>query len=310
MPVEWTQHPNGSGEVVRWADEAMYVAEATPTVPRVTLLNMTPDPLKTIAAAAELYRGGIVRDVRLIGEEQALAWLHDMEKTTLNAALEFVHFHFLIEGVTRGFTHQLVRQRTAVYVQESTRFAVKEDAGTAVALPPSLAGLPDDHPWRVIWDAQVKAMGVAYNDLVNAGMPAEDARGLLPTNICTRVHYNTNLRSLVDHAGMRLCSQAQHEWKQVWAAFIKAILDYPQKEPWVHTLWQNKAIVSLFKPICYQTGRCEFRAATDRHCAIRDRVEAHYARGEEPETWSDIDPREPLVEGAARQRGTFTGPRR
>ena len=34
------------------------------------------------------------------------------------------------------------------------------------------------------------------------GVPAEDARGLLPTNIATRLHYRTDLRNLVNTAGM------------------------------------------------------------------------------------------------------------
>jgi hypothetical protein len=66
--------------------------------------------------------------------------------------------------------------------------------------------------------------------------------------------------------------------------------------------WQYDAIASLFKPICYSTGKCEFMAATDRACTIRGRVRAHYEKGEGPEKWNDINPAEPLLEGAARVR--------
>lgn len=298
-----------SKEIARFADAAMYVAEpdrmanqGLEVLPQVTLIHQTANPLRVMAAAAELYRGRVVRDPDDVSEEEALAWFGDMTKTALKAPLEFIDFHFLIEGVTRAFTHQLVRQRTAVYVQESQRFAVKEHTRWEVSLPPSIAELKYDDPRRVNWDLAIQHISNTYKNLINAGTPAEDARGLLPTNITTRVHYKTNLRGLAEHAGLRLCSQAQHEWKQVWAQMIQAIKNYG---PFSHR-WQQKAITDLFKPVCYQTGRCEFRAATDRYCSIRERVEAHYAKGEGPEQWTNISPLEPLLATAARQRPQST----
>lgn len=296
----------GGSAVQRWADEAMYAATPLadvgehdePVKPRVTLLYMTSDPLRVMAAAAELYRGNVVTNASEVPRETALAWLRDMTKTELQAPLEFIDLHFLLEGVTRAFTHQLVRQRTAVYVQESQRFAVKEDARWEVAMPPSIAALKKDDPNRRIWEDAIARVSWAYNSLINGGIPAEDARGLLPTNITTRVHYHTNLRNLVSHAGKRLCSQAQYEWKQVWHAMLIAIQNYgPDSES-----WQQYEIANLFKPVCYFTGKCEFMAETDRYCRIRERVQAHAARGEHPDTWTDINPIEPILEGAARIR--------
>lgn len=294
---KWT----GRKEIRRWADEAMYFAEPDQSVgvlghvePCVTLVSMTQDPLRVMAAATELYRGRVVRDPSEISRETAKLWLADMTKTTLSAGLEFIDLHFLFEGVTRAFTHQLVRQRTAVFVQESMRFAVKTDAQWEVAIPPSIAALKEDNPQRLVWEDAVAHTTIRYNALIDSGVPAEDARGLLPTNITTKVHYKTNLRNLADHAGMRLCSQAQYEWKQVWRGIVKALQDRHD--------WQTDAIVSqLFKPVCYRTGKCEFMAATDRHCSIRERVEAHHAAGEPPAVWLDINPMEPLTEGAARR---------
>jgi hypothetical protein len=128
-------------------------------------------------------------------------------------------------------------------------------------------------------------------------MPAEDARGLLPTNITTRVHYHTDLLNLTRQAGNRLCSQAQFEWKIVWNQMILAILNYgPTDER-----WQQKEIIRLFKPVCYQKGSCGFHGPADRWCVIRDRVDAHATAGDPPDTWADIDPMEPLHHAAARK---------
>jgi flavin-dependent thymidylate synthase len=288
---------------MRWADAAMYRAAATTKeedgsiVPRITLLHMTPKPLQQLAAAARLYEGVVIHDVNEITPNIASKWFDDMSKTVLAAPLEWIDLHFLFEGVTRAWMDQLTRQRTAVFVAESLRFAVKEDAELDVVMPPSIERLKDDDPKRVIWREAVYDMGRAYNSLINAGVPAEDARGLLPLNIATKIHYKTNLRNLVPHAGMRLCSQAQHEWKQVWAGMIDAIANYGPPED----SWQQQEILRLFRPICYQTGRCQFRAETDRYCSIRERVEDHYAKGEKPSQWLDIHPLEALREGAARK---------
>lgn len=290
-------------DIARFADVGMFHAEPDTqaqrghvVTPRVTLISQTAKPLQVMAAAAEMYKGHVVRDVQEVDKRTAMFWFTEMTRTKLQAALEFVDFHFLIEGVSRAFTHQLVRQRTAVYVQESMRFAVKDNAAFEVSLPPTLAMLKDDDPKRAIWDNAVKSAGRIYNSLINAGVPAEDARGLLPTNITTRIHYKTNLRGLAEHSGLRLCSQAQFEWKQVWDSIIKAIVTYGPAED----AWQQAQIVGLFAPVCYQTGRCEFRGENDRWCVIRDRVEAHFKKGEGPELWADINPLEPLMDGAAR----------
>jgi len=285
-------------EVTRWADTAMFEAIPGPNIPRVTLVHMTPNPLRVMAAASELYRGRVESDPEVIRRADCEFWFTEMTKNKLHAPLEFIDLHFLIEGVTRAFTHQLVRQRTAVFIQESMRFAVKTNAALEVAIPPSIINLKDDDPNRVVWDDAVATAAAAYNALVNAGIPAEDARGILPTNITTRIHYKTNLRNLAEHAGLRLCSQAQFEWKQVWAQMLPAIREYGPG----HDRWQQEMIASLFRPICYQTGRCEFRGENDRYCPIRERVEAHHSRGEGPDLWNDIHPLEPLMEGAARVR--------
>jgi flavin-dependent thymidylate synthase len=294
---------NPGTDVVRYADVAMYQAQHNEAadrgemvLPQVHLVSMTANPLRVMAAAAELYAGRIIKSPDEIEEETARKWFSDMTRTALQAPLEFIDLHFLIEGVTRAFTHQLVRQRTAVYVQESQRFAVKDNAMLEVAYPPSIRDLKEDHPMRLVWDKAVKENSWAYNAMVDGGVPAEDARGLLPTNITTRIHYKTNLRNLAEHAGMRLCSQAQYEWKMVWYGFLGAIENYgPESEK-----WQQKLITSIFLPICYRTGKCEFMAETDRWCAIRDRVMDHHRKGEGPKVWVDIDPQEALREGAAR----------
>lgn len=348
-----------SNEVQKWADRAMYAAPPMEAGgPKVTVMSANSDPLGEIACATMTYEGKFPASLAEVTDAQRRFYLDDVFKARRWAPLEFVNFHFLISGVTRAFTHQMVRQRTAVYAQESVRFAVKEDV--PVALPASMAGtMPwkdflnkcwaDLYPvpelavtgnavvdevrlsqvqnyantqasqeqiWRREWDETVEDIAQAYNAFIDAGMPAEDARGILPTNLQTRIHYHTNLRNLYEHAGNRLCTQAQHEWKVVWVEILKAIREYGKTqtysipgEAWgrgagstahgVSSEWQFDELAKVFKPICYQTGKCEFMSSADRYCSIRDRVQAHAEMGDPPVMWLDIQPKEWMENHAA-----------
>lgn len=290
---------------VRWADRAMFKAEPIDpdAGPKVYCLDMTRDPLGHIAATCKMYKGEVVQNPAQITDEERLHYLSEMTKTKLTAPLEFVQFHFMIEGVTRAFTHQLVRQRTAAYAQESLRFAVVagSDQDMPVALPPSLSGTSGGQPrgaedstaeWqRNVWDDAIAHIQQAYSHLVESGIPAEDARGLLPHNILTRVHYTTNLRSLLDHAGNRLCTQAQFEWRLVFSKIIESIrrrhvpAGTPQEEWGEFGVYMAEELLAMFKPVCFQTGRCEFKAAFDRACSIRSRVDAFAAQGVPTSEW-------------------------
>lgn len=282
-------------DVVRWADRAMYDSEEMPfdvnkEGPRVTLLNATPRPLAAIAAMSMMYEGKVCRDLEDVTPEQRRHYFEQIKKTHLKAPFESVSLHFMIEGVTRSFTHQMVRQRTAVYAQESLRFAVKDHIDEEVALPPSLRQLKADDPRVVLWKRTVNSVDDGYNALVNAGVPAEDARGLLPHNITTRLNYVTNLRGLLDHGGMRLCTQAQFEWRQVWDGIIRAIAGYTGFDDnggSQNDHWEFQQIAAMFRPVCYLTGKCEFNATFDRACKIKSRVNANTAIGRPSSEWHE-----------------------
>lgn len=274
-----------SKELQKWADKAMFESEPIDTdiegriVPQVYLLSATPDPLGSLAAACMMYEGKVVRNLFEVNDDQRRHYWEQVKKTHLRAPMEYVSFHFLLEGVTRSFTHQMVRQRTAVYSQESLRFAVKENLSEEVPLPPSIK--PGSLA-EIQWEDAIDAIDAAYTGLIDAGVPAEDARGLLPHSTTTRLHYHTNLRNLLDHAGNRLCTQAQFEWRYAFTGIVAAIRDYDPyedaadwREQGADHQWQFELMASdgLFKPVCYKLGHCPFTADFDRGCTIRDRVQ-------------------------------------
>lgn len=302
--------------IIKKGDAQQYEAEPhhgdpdDGVTPIVRLIWMTPDPLGAVAFFNGIYSGKVYRSLDEVSDEARYQALVDVQKTHLQAPLEAIKLHFLIEGVDRSFTHQLVRQRTAVYAQESMRFAVLGDLIDATTLPPDLLGTQrsdnlafaehvslaelresreydmasKEERMRAVWDWAIANVDAAYHMLVEGGMAAEEARGLLPHATATRINYITDLRNLKDHAGNRLCTQAQFHWRMVFNQIVTEIAKFGDGKP---DDWQFKAIAgsNLFRPVCYQIGHCPFQASFDRACSIRDRVEANAKQGRPSEEW-------------------------
>lgn len=348
-----------STDIAKWADSSMYAAEKIDPDQEVTayLLSGPNDPLGGIAACVKMYKGEVVRDLADVTDTERAEALVQIQKTILAMPLEAVSLHFMLEGVHRGVTHQMVRQRTAAYAQESTRFAVKEDAASAVALPPSLEGtlsagdlaarvrgerkelgLDSDsysdeeileaeidrispaQRQRLKWDEMMQTVADGYLWLVNDGMPAEEARGALPTNIRTRLHYITNLRNFYAEMGKRLSDQAQFEWRKVAMAYALAMRQFGETQTYWTTItrdqyaswdqrnpsnpirerqfvgalvrvrissaWQYIALTHEMKPSDFQHGRRTFAADFDRPSRIGERVDAFASKGIPSSEWT------------------------
>lgn len=288
-----TQPQSGSGTVARYtADAAMYTAQQIPEGSRggrVTLLNATPDPLGSVAALCKAYKGEVVRSLSEVEDSERRSYFDDMTRTVLNGPLESVQFHFLLEGFSRALVDQLTRGRAGFYAVESLRFAVKEDFADDVPLPPSLAQAPDDDLMLRVWRKGLLGVETMYHALVDHGVPAEDARRLLPIGIATRAHWVCDLRELLAVAGKRLCTQAEFEWRGLMSQVVQQLRDsdkYGASWRAGRDHWQFNAIADKLQPVCYQTGHCGFMAQFDRGCKIRDRVEANALHGRPSSEWS------------------------
>lgn len=286
---------------VRVADLQQYERAPMPEAARkrivVTLIDAPVDPLGTMAVIGGIYTGRVARSKEEVTDDQRKQMLIDMQNTALNGPLESIQFTFLVEGVSRAITHQMVRNRFAFYAQESLRFAVAEDWAAEVPLPPSLAGLADDDPQVGVWRRALHRAEDAYAALVATGMPAEEARGLLPHAITTRLYWTVSLRSLLAEAGKRTCTQAQFDWRVLFAGVASALrarggegeytLQYDGStvfEPFLDN-WQYRNLARLMRPMCYQEGGCKMMASFDRGCSIRSRVDAFEQQGIPAAQW-------------------------
>jgi thymidylate synthase ThyX len=100
---------------------------------------------------------------------------------TIKSSWEFVDYTFEIRDVSRAFTHQFVRNRMGSYAQQSQRTVDMEGFGYTTPIR-----IQENDIAKAIYDETMVLINKAYQDLKEL-VPAEDARGVLPTNIHTNI---------------------------------------------------------------------------------------------------------------------------
>lgn len=178
----------------------------------VRLLYHTPDPERAIAAAARLCYApvGAAELLETMSEDAVHRVLRTVISSGHTSTLEHASYTFAVDGVSRAMTHQLVRHRLASYSQQSQRY-VKAD-GADFVVPPSVAA---DPAAREAFDAACAAALEAYRALLGAGIPAEDARYLLPNATESKIVITMNVRELLHFFELRCCKRAQWEIREL-----------------------------------------------------------------------------------------------
>jgi thymidylate synthase (FAD) len=188
---------------------------------KVALLQHTPEPELTVALAARLCYSHV--DIEALKEKLSGAdiknFLDKIMSLGHQSVLEHASFTFGIEGISRVTTHQLVRHRVASYSQQSQRY-VSHKERFAVVTPPSIADNPEH---AALFEAQVASLHAAYAALVEAGIPAEDARYLLPNATETKIIVTMNGRELLHFFGVRCCERAQWEIRAMAVEMLKLV---------------------------------------------------------------------------------------
>lgn len=183
-----------------------------------------------------LERGGAdFFKVQELSEAEVLERLKEVA-ITIRSSWEFVDFTWEITGVTRAFTHQFVRTRTASYAQQSQRTVEME--GFEYMTPESIG--PDSGRYITdgtktlysdeVWDDCMASIQDAYDKLISMGIPAQDARGVLPTNILTSINAKINLRTFADLVGKRTSLRAQGEYASVVRRMVEVATE---AMPWL-----------------------------------------------------------------------------
>ena len=176
---------------------------------KVALLQHTPDPEQTVALAARLcYSPSAIDELkdRLTGSD-ITAFLDKIMSLGHHSVLEHASFTFGVDGISRAASHQLVRHRIASFSQQSQRY-VSHATQFAAVVPDTIREQPE---LRERFEAQLRVLHRCYQDLVEAGIPAEDARYILPNATETKIIVTMNARELRHFFALRCCERAQWE---------------------------------------------------------------------------------------------------
>jgi thymidylate synthase (FAD) len=146
------------------------------------------------------------------------------------AVMDHVFYMFEIEDCSRVTTHQLVRHRAVSYDQESQRFSAATREG--VVTPPSVQS--NEAAYKA-YDEALKTVYSAYEKMVAAGVPKEDARYILPSAIKTKLVMTLNARSLMHLVWQRTALQAQWEIREL-ATAMHDLAQQATPELWVRII--------------------------------------------------------------------------
>lgn len=236
---------------------------------KVTIVSHTVDPIRSIALAQLNMTGNMRHDI--LGEfkgeldrMEAVKIFEDICKTELQGAFEFVHFNIQMEGVSRAFQQQLTRTRLAAYSAESLRFT---ESGMEVLAGPSIIAGHEGHEeydGQIVesWDDPLSIYASAcdiiegtYERLIQLGVPVEDARGILPLNVLSKIGMSVSYKTLIHMSRVRMCYQSQAgEWNFVFKRIVEEL---------------GAIDPLLTRPLgafCDHGQRCPFGSKLDRKC--------------------------------------------
>lgn len=196
-------------------------------------------------------RAGLMADIAAWPWEKVEEELAYMANT-IPSSWEFVNYTFLINDVTRAFTHQFVRTRTGSYAQQTMRVLNKK--GWTYGTGPSLKNGSTADAYHEC----MTSISDAYDWLIENGAKIEDARGVLPTNIHTNIVAKFDLRTLADTARKRASSRTQGEYRDVMGAMLAEV---KRVHPWA----------SMFLGRTFDKSAHELESAISDLCRDDDR---------------------------------------
>ncbi len=203
---------------------------------KVTLIGYTPEPEKTVAAAAKLCYSPATIDTLMdnLTNEKAAEFVRMLAGMGHESPLEHASFTFGIEGASRSLLAQITRHRIGSYSVQSQRY-VRETQFEYVT-PPEIAAVPQA---AAEFECAMQAAQQSYDRLTNIlkekhlaallaqGMEEkaaaraaekqaiEDARFVLPNACDTKMLVTMNARSLLNFFAHRCCNRAQWEIRAV-----------------------------------------------------------------------------------------------
>lgn len=197
-------------------------------------------------------------EVDTVSDEEKEKLIKHVLKSQHFSVLEHVSITVFIEGIDRATSHQLVRHRLASYSQQSQRYVEFKDGVFDFVVPQSVKDSPST---LGLFEGAMSHLSRVYDELVKCGIPAEDARSVLPNACCTNLTMTVNIRELIHQCNERLCTCAQLPIRNM---FRKIALEVSSSLPFLKDYLQPK---------CVRDGYCsENKKRSCGRMRLRDEV--------------------------------------
>ncbi len=224
----------------------------------VQLLEATEEPERLICQAArndymeEFVGETAFEDVMASVEGETLT---DRKQTLIYHLLEHGHFGpfehphatFAIKGISRSCMAQITRHRHVSFDVQSMRYVSFDEVdpakvrdGEMVVIPPSVSdpdwvgrnqetGTVDDETAakrEELFRDTIEDAFESYQELLELGLPPEDARYVLPIGTKVNVVMSMNARMLMHVADMRAAADAQWEIRTMTEQILELAADW------------------------------------------------------------------------------------
>ena len=182
--------------------------------------NLVSEPTVSLVAYTCMISGNKDKPEDLINKAAKICYLTEGDKNLIPflmksghmSPLEHISFTFLIEGMSRNASHQLVRHRVASFTQQSFRYTKTED----VFLPDSISADKE------VLEYIDKGFEL-YNKKIAEGVKKEDARYLLPTASASSIYVTMNARELRHFFDLRTAKEAQKEIRDIAIKMLELV---------------------------------------------------------------------------------------
>jgi thymidylate synthase (FAD) len=189
---------------------------------KVELLSYTADPEQNVVAAIrQCYSSVGAKELKeKTTDEVKRRLIKQIIESGHTSTLEHALFTFAIEGVSRVTEIHLIRHRIASFSIQSGRYVKRGDA--AYRIPPTVKALKD----KKLYEKYLKHLDNSqelYNELLDAGIPAEDARFAQPQSVQVKIVMSMNARELLHFFRLRTCTRAQWEIREIAAQMLRLV---------------------------------------------------------------------------------------
>ncbi len=168
-----------------------------------------------------------------------------------HSVLEHINFTFAVEGVSRSLLAQLTRHRHMSFSVQSQRYVA---GGYDYVIPDSIKEREErcyhkddydlENPYTLaeVYNECLGYLDEVYRFFRLSGIPAEDARMILPNAATTNLVVTMNLRTLFEFYAKRQRSKgAQEEIAQLAEALKEEVVE---AEPWLKEYFEKVKEVS------------------------------------------------------------------